>query len=239
MEAVGAAPRASVPIRLRLLRRFSVALARAFALASRLICKLADGGWLGRGATLKSVLGDLGRLNTSRCEICGQAEHLNVCRSKATSDVGLPRCSICIRRILAPQAKHFIGFLPLDIERQGPHSIDAALEVRPVSLPALSTSKSYCVVRDAAFRMGDQRATSVFTRRAKLVGVLSCFAGIDPPRSASRFLTDESSSALSRAPANLLMSSLGVPFGDRSDAFDPLAALSPQAATSPPPRRAA
>jgi hypothetical protein len=124
MEAVGAAPRGSVPLRLRLMRRFSANLARAFALASRLICRSADGGYLGGGgATLKSVMGDLGRLNTIRCESCGQAEHLNVWRSNATSDVGSARGSICIRRILAPQAKHFIQFLPLDSERQGPHCV--------------------------------------------------------------------------------------------------------------------
>src|SRR4029079_18516682 len=71
----------------------------------------------------------------------------------------------------------------------------------------------HCVVRDAAFRMGDQRAISAFTRRVKLAGVLSCLAGIDPPRSARRFRTDGSSSALSNALDSLVTISLGVPFG--------------------------
>jgi ABC transporter substrate binding protein len=74
------------------------------------------------------------------------------------------------------------------------------------------------VVRDAAFRMGDQRAISAFTRRAKLTGVLSCLAGIDPPSSASRFLTKGSSSALSNAAASLAMISLGVPLGAKMPA---------------------
>src|SRR5262249_54814359 len=43
--------------------------------------------------------------------------------------------------------------------------------------------------------------------------VLSCLPGIDPPKSASRFLTDVSSSALSNAPDSLVTISLGVPFG--------------------------
>jgi hypothetical protein len=57
-----------------------------------------------------------------RCETRGQAEHLKVWRSNATSDVGSPRSSTCISRISAPQAKHFIavppGYRP-EIERQG------------------------------------------------------------------------------------------------------------------------
>jgi hypothetical protein len=70
-----------VPTRFRLRRRFSATLARAAAPASRLVCRLTDGGYLGGGATPTSMMGDLGRLNTSRCEICVQAEHLNVWRS--------------------------------------------------------------------------------------------------------------------------------------------------------------
>jgi hypothetical protein len=84
-------------------------LARAFASANRWA-----GGYLGGGASPKPVTGDLGRLNTSRREICGQAEHLKVWRSNATSNVGSLRCSICIRSISAPQAKHFIAVLPPD-----------------------------------------------------------------------------------------------------------------------------
>jgi hypothetical protein len=127
MEPIGTAARASVAIRLRLVRRFSATLARAFARASRLICRFVDGGYLGGGATLQSVMGDLGRLNTNCCESCGQAEHLNVWRSNATSDVGSACGSTCIRRIEAPQAKHFIavpapGYRPC-IERQGPHRV--------------------------------------------------------------------------------------------------------------------
>src|SRR4030081_833077 len=66
--------------------------------------------------------------------------------------------------------------------------------------------------------MGDQRAISAFTRRAKLAGVLSGLAGIDPPRSASRFLTEGSSSALSSAAASLAMISLGVHLGAKMPA---------------------
>src|SRR5262249_43536516 len=93
---------------LRLLRRFSATLARAFA-----ACRVADGEYLGGGAISKSLIGDLGLLNTSRCEICGQTKHLNVWRSNATSDVGSPRCSTCLRRISARHAGHFIAVLPL------------------------------------------------------------------------------------------------------------------------------
>src|SRR5256885_13611495 len=74
------------------------------------------------------------------------------------------------------------------------------------------------VGRDAAFKMGDQRAISALTKRAKLTGVLSCLAGIDPPSSASRFLTEGSSSALSSAAASLAMVSLGVPLGAKMPA---------------------
>src|SRR5262245_16149402 len=73
--------------------------ARAVGPASRATCRSVDCGNLDGGVTLKSVRGDLGRLNTSRCEICGQAEHLNVWRSNATSNAGSPRCSTCMRRI--------------------------------------------------------------------------------------------------------------------------------------------
>ena len=69
------------------------------------------------------------------------------------------------------------------------------------------------VVTDAAFRIGDQREISPLTSRAKLTGVRSCLAGIDPPNSVSRFLTAASSSALSSAAASLEIISLGVPFG--------------------------
>src|SRR5262249_34435011 len=68
--------------------------------------------------------------------------------------------------------------------------------------------------------MGDQRAISAFTRRAKLAGVLSCLAGMDPPSSAMRFLTKGSSSALSSAAASLAMISLGVPLGAKMPAPD-------------------
>src|SRR3954463_6147015 len=79
-------------------------------------------------------------------------------------------------------------------------------------------TNSQWVVRDAAFRIGDQRTISAFTRRAKLVGVLSCLAGIVAPKSARRFLTDESSSALSRAAASFAIISLGVPLGAKMPA---------------------
>ena len=47
-----------------------------------------------------------------------------------------------------------------------------------------------CVVRFAAFSIGDQCPNS--DRRAKLAGVLSCLAGLDPPKSANRFLNEGS-----------------------------------------------
>jgi len=106
--------------RLRLPRRFSATL-ESVSRATGLICRL-TGRYLGGGATPTSLMGDLGRLNASRCETRGQAEHLKVWRSNATSDVGSPRSSTCISRISAPQAKHFIavppGYRP-EIERQG------------------------------------------------------------------------------------------------------------------------
>ena len=76
-----------------------------------------------------------------------------------------------------------------------------------------SQSSSQLVESDAAFRIGDHRAISVLTKRVKLAGVLSCLAGIDPPRSARRFFTNGSSSALSNALDSFVTISLGVPFG--------------------------
>ena len=74
------------------------------------------------------------------------------------------------------------------------------------------------VVRDAAFRIGDQRAISAFTSRAKLAELRSCLPGIDPPSSATRFLTKESSSDLSSAAVSLAVISLGIPFGAKMPA---------------------
>src|SRR3954464_13816921 len=88
-----------------------------------------------------------------------------------------------------------------------------------LSLPFVRRhTNSQWVVRDAAFRIGDQRTISAFTRRAKLAGVLSCLAGTVPPKSARRFLTDESSSALSRAAASFVIISLGVSLGAKMPA---------------------
>jgi hypothetical protein len=95
-----------------LLRSFSATFARALSAVARLIWSLAGGGALDRVALGTSSRGNLGRLNTSRCETCGQAEHLNVWRSNATSDAGSHRWSTCIRRISVPQAKQSMVLCP-------------------------------------------------------------------------------------------------------------------------------
>ena len=66
--------------------------------------------------------------------------------------------------------------------------------------------------------MGDQRTISAFTRRSKTAGLRSALAGIDAPRSPSRFCTDGSSSALSSAAASLSTISFGTPLGAKMPA---------------------
>ena len=102
--ATDALPRVAI----RLLRSFSATFARALSAAALLIWSFTGGGALDRVALGTSSRGNPGRQNTNRCETCGQAEHLNVWRSNATSDAGSPRWSTCIRRIsgAAGQALH-------------------------------------------------------------------------------------------------------------------------------------
>ena len=66
--------------------------------------------------------------------------------------------------------------------------------------------------------MGDQRAISALMKASNLAGLRSCLAGSDPPRSAMRFLTPGSSSALSSAVASLPMISFDVPLGAKMPA---------------------
>ena len=57
----------------------------------------------------------------------------------------------------------------------------------------------------AAFRMGDQRAISAFTKASNFAGVRSSLPGSDPPRSDRRLRTPGSSSAWSSVSASLSM----------------------------------
>ena len=99
------------PVAIRLLRSFSAAFAERFQQrrASSGVWQRAGHWTVLRWAGRREAI--WGRLNTSRCETCGQAEHLNVRRSNATSDAGSPRWSTCIRRISAPQAKQSMAVL--------------------------------------------------------------------------------------------------------------------------------
>ena len=70
----------------------------------------------------------------------------------------------------------------------------------------------------AALRIGDQRAISALTKLSNLAGDRSSLVGSDPPRSAKRFSTAGSSSALSSAAASLAITSGGVPLGAKMPA---------------------
>src|SRR5262245_24800906 len=110
-----------------------------------------------------------------------------------------------------------------DCEPQSPGPLASLRRVRntgqsPSLLEHAGGLPPQCVVRDVSFRMGDQRAISALTMRAKLAGVLSCLAGIEPPRAARRFLTLGSSSALSSAAASFEITSLGAPLGAKMPA---------------------
>jgi hypothetical protein len=66
---------------------------------------------------------------------------------------------------------------------------------------------------DAAFRIGNQRAISAFTKRPNFAGVRSLLGGIDPPSSATFALTLGSSRDWLSAAASLSTMGFGVPFG--------------------------
>src|ERR1700738_1829112 len=72
----------------------------------------------------------------------------------------------------------------------------------------------------AAFRIGDQRAISAFTKLLNCAGVRSSLLGIDPPRSASFVFTPGSSRDRSSAAASLSMTPLGVPLGAKNPSLN-------------------
>src|SRR6266511_4221400 len=80
----------------------------------------------------------------------------------------------------------------------------------------------YCVpTAPAAFRMGVQRATSLWTKLARASGERPGLSGITLPSSSRRLRVASSSSALTSVSLSFAMISLGVPLG-ANNAFQAL-----------------